>query len=175
MTTIIHALPYLPDAPTHKTTWPWVPGDPAPVMAESPKISIITLVDDQSPFFEETIRSVLLQGYPNLEYIVFVDGSVAANHTVIKKYEQWITYIESSAGKTSLQAINAAIQRTKGDVIGWLNSGDLYTPDALSIIARRLSNVSSGMLVGATKMYSDSDTFDGKIVTGWPSWEKTVF
>lgn len=76
-----------------KTGWPWTEESPQvsdtlPDGKPRPKISIVTSNYNYEQFIEETIRSVLLQGYPNLEYIVIDDGSTDNSVEIIKKYEK---------------------------------------------------------------------------------------
>lgn len=95
-----------------------------------PKISIITPSYQQAQFLEECIRSVILQNYPNLEYII-IDGESTDNSVdIIKRYEQFIKYWVSEPDKGQAHAINKGFRLATGQIIGWLNSDDLYAPCA---------------------------------------------
>ncbi len=100
-----------------------------------PKISIVTPSYNQGQFIEETIRSVLLQGYPNLEYII-VDGASTDNSVeTIKKYEKWLTHWVSERDRGQSHAINKGFSSASGEIYGWLNSDDYFLKDALHNIA----------------------------------------
>lgn len=100
-----------------------------------PKISIVTPSFNQGPFLEKTIRSVLLQGYPNLEYII-IDGSSTDNSVeIIKKYESWLTYWVSEKDRGQSHAINKGFEHATGDLLGWLNSDDWYAEGAFFKLA----------------------------------------
>jgi glycosyltransferase involved in cell wall biosynthesis len=99
-------------------------------MTEWPKISIITPSYNQGAFIEETIQSVLSQGYPNLEYIVVDGGSTDNTLAVLRAYQDTLTWIsEPDQGQTD--AINKGLKMASGEVLAYLNSDDLYLPGAL--------------------------------------------
>lgn len=107
-----------------------------------PKISIVTPSYNQAEFLEYTIRSVLDQGYPNLEYIVIDGGSTDGSVDIIKKYADRITYWVSEKDKGQYDAINKGFSHSTGDIMGWINSSDLYYPWTFKIIAEIFENIS---------------------------------
>jgi glycosyltransferase involved in cell wall biosynthesis len=130
--------------PPGKTGWPWTeesPQLPATIpeplissgqVASWPRVSIVTPSYNQGQFIEETIRSVLLQGYPNLEYIIMDGGSTDDSVEIIRKYEQWLVHWESKRDKGQADAINQGFARSSGSIIAWINSDDTYEPQAVS-------------------------------------------
>ncbi len=99
------------------------------------KISIITPSYNQGQYIEQTITSVLDQGYPNLEYLVFDGGSTDNTVEIIKKYEKHISYWESKKDKGQSDAINKGFHKATGEIINWLNSDDYYEKDTLYKVA----------------------------------------
>ncbi|MEE9611808.1 MAG: glycosyltransferase family 2 protein [Desulfatiglandales bacterium] len=100
-----------------------------------PRINIVTPSYNQGRFIEGTIRSVLLQGYPNLEYIVIDGGSADGTTDVLRKYEPWLTYWVSEPDRGQSHAINKGFRLASGEVAAWLNSDDQYLPGTLKTIA----------------------------------------
>lgn len=93
---------------------------------QHPKLSIITPSYNQGEFLEATIKSVLAQGYPNLEYIIIDGGSTDKSVEIIKKYEKYLTYWVSEKDKGQTDAINKGLEKSTGEILGWINSDDVY-------------------------------------------------
>lgn len=146
----------LPPPPHNETGWPWTEESPQlqdrmPNGAEWPKISIITPNYNYGHFIEETIRSILLQGYPNLEYIIIDGNSIDNSIDIIKKYENWINYWISEPDQGQANAINKGLNYCTGEVFNFINSDDLLNQGALAIIGT--SMVNSEALSGGARIY----------------------
>lgn len=100
-----------------------------------PTISIVTPSFNQGKFLDDAMRSVLTQGYPNLEYVVMDGGSSDCSVEVIRKYEDRLIYWESQPDQGQYDAINRGFARTTGGIMAWLNSDDMYTPLTFSLVA----------------------------------------
>lgn len=100
-----------------------------------PLISIVTPSFNQGQFIEMTIRSILDQGYPNLEYVIIDGGSTDGSTEIIQKHEGQLAYWVSEPDGGQYDAINKGFSKTTGEIMAWLNSDDKYTPWALSVVA----------------------------------------
>ncbi|MEA5448112.1 glycosyltransferase family 2 protein [Leptolyngbya sp. CCNP1308] len=147
----------LPKTPIDKLGWPWSKASkPLPnYMSDSsewPRISIVTPSYNQGKFLEETIRSVLLQGYPNLEYIILDGGSTDNSVEIIKKYQPYLAYWASEIDKGQAHAINKGLKISTGSILGWVNSDDLYARGALNKIAQAFRHNKTCTLVHGNRI-----------------------
>ena len=130
----------LPPPPPGKTGWPWTEATlPAPArMLDGrpwPRISILTPSYNQGQFIEETIRSVLLQGYEDLEFIIIDGGSSDQTIDVIKRYSIWLSYWTSEKDKGQSDALNKGLRFATGDIVAWVNTDDFYFPGVFNAVA----------------------------------------
>jgi glycosyltransferase involved in cell wall biosynthesis len=119
-----------------------------------PKISIVTPSYNQGQYLEETICSVLQQGYPNLEYIIMDGGSTDESVTIIKKYADQVKFWVSEPDKGQADAINKGLLHCTGEIFNWLNSDDYLEPGALFKIAEAFNRPEVGMVAGKVRNFS---------------------
>jgi glycosyltransferase involved in cell wall biosynthesis len=128
-----------------------------------PKISIITPSFNQGRYLEATIRSVLDQNYPNLEYIVMDGGSTDESVAILKRYEGQLAFWQSAPDGGQADAINRGFARSTGDIMAWLNSDDILLPGALARVAKAFANPTTNVITGMRKIV----TPEGAISRNW--------
>lgn len=143
----------LPPPPTGKVGWPWTVEiqPPAEMMANGlawPKVSIVTPSYNQGAFIEETIRSVLLQNYPNLEYVICDGGSNDETVEILEKYSPWLSFWQSKKDRGQGHAINLGFSLCSGNYFGWINSDDFYLPNCFETVVIYCSNHSPDFVYG---------------------------
>lgn len=166
-----------PPPPEGLTGWPWnfTPQlyPPCRINGSSwPRITVVTPSYNQGEFIEETIRAVLLQGYPNLEYIVIDGGSTDHTVEIIKKYEKWLAYWVSEPDRGQSHALNKGFAIASGDILAWLNSDDRYLPGALKIVAESGYMENSGTIVYGNTVF---DGYLGKSTYSYRSRQPALF
>jgi glycosyltransferase involved in cell wall biosynthesis len=100
-----------------------------------PSLSIITPSYNQAEFIGHTIRSVLDQGYPGLEYWVMDGGSTDGTVDILRRHANLLQFVSEKDGGQAA-ALNAGFRRTQGEIIGWINSDDAYAPGAFEAVGR---------------------------------------
>lgn len=103
-------------------------------LKNTPKVSIVTPSFKQADFIERTIKSVLDQQYPNLEYFIQDGGSEDGTTAVLKRYEEKLAGWSSEKDNGQSQAINLGFAKTNGEIMAWLNSDDLLLPGAIAVV-----------------------------------------
>ncbi len=145
-------LEQLPPPPSSKTGWPWTEESDAlpPLQPDNnpwPRISIVTPSFNQGQFIEETIRSILLQNYPGLEYIIIDGGSTDNSLGIIRKYEPWITYWISESDNGQSHAINKGFKKCTGEMVNWICSDDMLCKNALYNLSPLLTKKMNCMFI----------------------------
>ncbi|MFQ5570304.1 MAG: FkbM family methyltransferase [Rhodothermales bacterium] len=122
-----------------------------------PKISVVTVTLNQGAYLEETIQSVLGQGYPNLEYIVLDGGSTDNTPEILDRYRASLAYCVSEPDGGQSDALNKGFSMATGDILAWLNSDDRYMPDTLLRVALAFDAYTTDMVVGRCALFRDAE------------------
>jgi glycosyltransferase involved in cell wall biosynthesis len=93
-----------------------------------PKISIVTVCLNSIDYIEETIKSILNQNYPNLEYIIIDGGSTDGTFEVVERYKSQLKYFISEKDLGHANALNKGFKKSTGEIMGFLNADDIYMP-----------------------------------------------
>ncbi|MDR1054256.1 MAG: glycosyltransferase [Prevotellaceae bacterium] len=108
----------------------------------SANFSIITVTYNAAGTLERTIRSVMEQNYPHIEYIVIDGGSSDSTRAIIEKYKARIRITVSEKDSGIYDAMNKGLTSATGDYVWFINAGDtIYSPDTITEIASQLKNL----------------------------------
>lgn len=126
-------------------------------MNELPLVSIVTPSYNQGAFLEETMRSVLEQDYPKIEYWVIDGGSTDNSVDIIKSHQQRLAGWVSEKDRGQADGVNKGFAKATGEIVGWLNSDDLYYPGAI-----REAVAAFHAHPEASFVFSDVESIDGE-------------
>lgn len=153
------------------------------------KISIITITYNSAATLEDTLRSVVTQDYPNLEYLI-IDGKSKDNTLqIVDKYKDRIAKIVSEKDKGLYDALNKGIKHATGDVIGMLHSDDLYAnPTVLTKVMQKFEEdpsiegvyadlvfVNRNDTNKAMRVWESGEYQEGDFLKGWMPPHPTFF
>jgi glycosyltransferase involved in cell wall biosynthesis len=143
--------------------------------AQRPKLSIITPTLNQGQFIERTIRSVLDQGYENLEYLIVDGGSNDETLSIIRRYEDRLAWWVSEPDEGQTDALNKGLARATGEIVAYINSDDYYLPGAFDTAIGTLQGSAASWVAGAARFVDEHDRLT-EIWHPTPPWmsESTV-
>lgn len=127
-------------------------------MADWPRITVVTPSFNQARYLERTIRSVLDQGYPNLEYIIVDGGSTDGSVDIIRRYADRLAWWVSEPDRGQTDAINKGLRRATGEWVAWQNSDDIYYPSAFRDLAMAAKKYpEAGLIIGDIMLIDEHD------------------
>ena len=147
-------------------------------MHTSHLVSIITVTYNAEKYLEQTIRSVIAQTYPNIEYIIIDGGSTDGTIDIIKKYSDRIAHWVSEPDKGIYDAMNKGIRFAHGELIGIVNASDYYAKDTIQkVVEAYQTHPNAGILHGNINMLNeDGSLFKHKVAdTNLQHLEKGFF
>ncbi len=138
------------------------------------KVSIITIAYNSAETIEDTIKSIVTQNYSNLEYIIIDGGSTDKTLSIVDKFKDSITTIVSEPDKGIYDAMNKGVQNATGDIVGILNSDDIYADN--KVVSRIVEAIGNKDSIYADLVYVDRDNTD-KVTRYWKSgkYRKGIF
>jgi glycosyltransferase involved in cell wall biosynthesis len=123
-----------------------------------PLVSIVTPSYNQAAFLDETIRSVLDQDYPDVEYGIVDGGSTDGSLDVIRRHEDRLAWWTSEADRGQADALDKGFARARGEILGWVSSDDTLLPGTISKLVERFERDPELLLVYGDALYTDEES-----------------
>ncbi len=140
-----------------------------------PLVTIVTPSYNQARFLEDTIRSVLSQDYPHIEYIIVDGGSTDGSVDIIRKYEDRLAWWVSEPDRGQAHAINKGFARARGEIWAWINSDDIYTPHAVrEAVAFLEAHPEVGMVYGDALYIDEENRVLGRFPSAQTDYRKLL-
>jgi glycosyltransferase involved in cell wall biosynthesis len=156
------------------------PSTGARILAENgvetrwPRISLVTPVWNSGRYIEDTIQSVLVQNYPNLEYFIVDGGSTDGTLDIIRKYEKQITGWISEPDNGMYDALNKGFARTSGEIMGWISATDKLQLGGLKVVGSVFRDLSSvEWITGRPTVLNEEGM--AVYLEGQPRWSRIRF
>ena len=144
-------------------------------ISNPPLVSIITPSYNQSRFLELTIRSVLEQDYPNIEYILVDGGSTDESVDIIKRYADRFAWWVSEKDMGHADALNKGFSHASGEILAWLNSDDTYIPGAISgAVAALMAHPDAGMVYGDADLTNEKGNVIGHFASRQTDYQRLL-
>lgn len=126
-------------------------------MMAQPLVSIVTPSYNQARYLETTLRSVLDQNYPAIEYLVADGGSTDGSVEVLQRYTDRLAWWVSEPDRGQTDALNKGFARARGEILAWLNSDDTYEPGAIAAaVAYLTAHPEIGMVYADTHFIDEN-------------------
>ncbi len=134
------------------------------------KVSLITISFNSAATIEDTIRSVVAQDHPDIEYIIIDGASTDDTLAIIDRYQQHVDTLVSEKDQGIYDAMNKGVQRATGDVVGIINSDDVLAgPSVVSSVVRRFEGSGADAVYGDLVYVDRNDT--NKVIRTWRAGE----
>jgi glycosyltransferase involved in cell wall biosynthesis len=122
-----------------------------------PKLTIVTPSLNQAAFLERTLRSVLDQGYENLEYMIVDGGSTDGSVEIIERYAERLAWWVSEPDDGQTDALNKGLRRATGEIVAYINSDDYYLPGAFYAAVEAFTHTGARWVAGAARFVDEQD------------------